>query len=157
MVADDNSEIYFAEREQGPSIRHTRAGHRSLPRQDAVRPPVLNSEEGQIATEQFTREHMAMKGNTAPQITGLTKTAADLNRETTALTEALRKLLADVFTLYMKTKNFHWHMNGKHFRDYHLLLDEQASQIFAMTDDIAERARKIGVTTLHSISDIALH
>jgi starvation-inducible DNA-binding protein len=98
-----------------------------------------------------------MKGNTAPQMTGLTKTATDLNRETTALTEALRKLLADVFTLYMKTKNFHWHMNGKHFRDYHLLLDEQASQIFAMTDDIAERARKIGGTTLHSISDIALH
>ena len=67
---------------------------------------------------------------------------------------ALRKLLADVFALYVKTKNFHWHMSGKHFRDYHLLLDEQATQIFAMTDDIAERARKIGGTTLRSISDI---
>src|SRR6185369_5792337 len=56
---------------------------------------------------------------------------------------ALRALLADVFALYLKTKNFHWHMSGPHFRDYHLLLDEQADQIFAMTDDIAERARKI--------------
>lgn len=69
----------------------------------------------------------------------------------------LRPLLADVFALYLKTKNFHWHMSGPHFRDYHLLLDEQAEQIFAMTDDIAERARKLGGTTLHSISDITRH
>ena len=67
----------------------------------------------------------------------------------------LRRLLADVFALYVKTKNFHWHMSGRHFRDYHLLLDEQATQIFAMTDEIAERARKIGGTTIRSISDIA--
>ena len=67
----------------------------------------------------------------------------------------LRRLLADVFALYVKTKNFHWHMSGRHFRDYHLLLDEHATQIFAMTDDIAERARKIGGTTIRSISDIA--
>jgi starvation-inducible DNA-binding protein len=69
----------------------------------------------------------------------------------------LRKLLADVFGLYVKTKNFHWHMGGSHFRDYHLLLDEQGTQIFAMTDEIAERARKIGGTTLRSISDISKH
>jgi starvation-inducible DNA-binding protein len=69
----------------------------------------------------------------------------------------LRKLLADVFALYLKTKNFHWHMSGQHFRDYHLLLDEHSDQIFSMTDDVAERARKIGGTTLHSISDIAGH
>jgi starvation-inducible DNA-binding protein len=67
----------------------------------------------------------------------------------------LRRLLADVFALYVKTKNFHWHMSGPHFRDYHLLLDEQSTQIFAMTDDIAERARKIGGSTIRSISDIA--
>jgi starvation-inducible DNA-binding protein len=67
----------------------------------------------------------------------------------------LRRLLADVFALYVKTKNFHWHMSGRHFRDYHLLLDEHSAQIFAMTDDIAERARKIGGTTIRSISDIA--
>jgi starvation-inducible DNA-binding protein len=73
------------------------------------------------------------------------------------ISDALRRLLADVFALYLKTKNFHWHMTGNHFRDYHLLLDEQGEQIFAMTDDIAERARKIGGTTLHSIGDIARH
>lgn len=70
---------------------------------------------------------------------------------------ALRQLLADVFGLYLKTKNFHWHMSGPHFRDYHLLLDEQAEQIFNMTDIIAERARKIGATTLRSIGDISRH
>jgi len=69
----------------------------------------------------------------------------------------LRQLLADVFALYMKTKNFHWHMSGKHFRDYHLLLDEQSAQIYDMTDDVAERARKLGGTTLRSIGDITRH
>jgi len=71
------------------------------------------------------------------------------------ISSALRELLADVFALYLKTKNFHWHMTGRHFRDYHRLLDEHAEQIFAMTDDIAERARQIGGTTLRSISDIS--
>jgi starvation-inducible DNA-binding protein len=69
----------------------------------------------------------------------------------------LRRRIADVFALYLKTKNFHWHMSGCHFRAYHLLLDEQAAQIFAMTDDIAERARKIGGNTLHSVSEISKH
>jgi starvation-inducible DNA-binding protein len=73
------------------------------------------------------------------------------------ISSALRQLLADVFGLYVKTKNFHWHMSGPHFRDFHLLLDEHADQIFAMTDVIAERARKIGATTLRSISDISRH
>ena len=73
------------------------------------------------------------------------------------ISSALRQLLADVFALYVKTKNFHWHMSGRHFRDYHLLLDEHGEQIFAMTDDVAERARKIGGTTLHSVSDISRH
>lgn len=68
---------------------------------------------------------------------------------------ALNALLADVFTLYLKTKNFHWHMSGSHFRDYHLLLDEQSDQIFAMTDAVAERVRKIGGPTLKSIGHIA--
>jgi starvation-inducible DNA-binding protein len=70
---------------------------------------------------------------------------------------ALRLLLADVFGLYVKTKNFHWHMTGRSFRDLHLLLDEQSDRIFAMTDDIAERARKIGGSTIRSISDISRH
>ena len=73
------------------------------------------------------------------------------------ISQELRQLLADVFALYVKTKNFHWHMSGRHFRDYHLLLDEHAEEIFSMTDDIAERARKIGGTSLHSISDVTRH
>lgn len=67
---------------------------------------------------------------------------------------AMNAVLADVFALYLKTKNFHWHMSGPHFRDYHLLLDEQADQLYAMTDPIAERIRKIGGTTLRSIGHI---
>src|ERR1700693_75330 len=68
---------------------------------------------------------------------------------------ALTILLADMFALYLKTKNFHWHVSGPHFRDYHLMLDEQSEQIFATTDDIAERVRKIGGTTIRSIGHIA--
>jgi starvation-inducible DNA-binding protein len=71
------------------------------------------------------------------------------------LSNTLNALLADVFTLYLKTKNFHWHMSGPHFRDYHLLLDQHGDQLFAMTDDIAERVRKIGGTTIRSIGQIA--
>ncbi len=71
------------------------------------------------------------------------------------LSSVLNALLADVFALYLKTKNFHWHMSGPHFRDYHLLLDEQATQIFAISDDIAERVRKIGGATVRSIGHIA--
>ena len=83
-------------------------------------------------------------------------TPADLPRKGAAqVGEELRHLLADVFALYLKTKNFHWHMSGPHFRDYHLLLDDQSEQIFEITDDIAERARKIGETTLHSIGEIS--
>jgi starvation-inducible DNA-binding protein len=70
---------------------------------------------------------------------------------------AMNAILADTFALYMKTKNFHWHVSGPHFRDYHLLLDEQGAEIFATTDDIAERVRKIGGNTLRSIGDIARH
>ncbi|MGB8890091.1 MAG: DNA starvation/stationary phase protection protein [Candidatus Korobacteraceae bacterium] len=87
---------------------------------------------------------------------GALHTPTDLTKDgVEKITNELRQLLADVFALYVKTKNFHWHMSGRHFRDYHLLLDEQAQQVFAMTDDIAERARKIGGTTIRSISDIS--
>lgn len=74
---------------------------------------------------------------------------------TKEIAASLTALLADVFTLYLKTKNFHWHMSGPHFRDYHLLLDEQGEQLFAMTDVIAERARKVGGTTLRSLGHAA--
>src|SRR5438094_1939954 len=70
------------------------------------------------------------------------------------ITAAMNAILADVFALYFKTKNFHWHMSGPHFRDYHLLLDEQADQLYAMTDPIAERIRKVGGSTLKSIGHI---
>jgi len=96
----------------------------------------------QSAKEAHTREYLA--------------TPTDLKVEATRdISAALGGLLADVFALYLKTKNFHWHMSGRHFRDYHLLLDEQGDQIFAITDPIAERARKIGGTTLRSIGHIA--
>jgi starvation-inducible DNA-binding protein len=83
-------------------------------------------------------------------------TPSDLKTGASAdISAALNGILADVFALYLKTKNFHWHMSGPHFRDYHLLLDEQGDQLYAMTDPIAERIRKVGGTTLRSIGHIA--
>lgn len=91
-------------------------------------------------------------------IIGDSEATADPGRDAVGeICSDLRHLLADAFALYLKTKGFHWHMTGRHFRDYHLLLDEHAEQILAITDDIAERARKIGGNTLHSISDISKH
>jgi starvation-inducible DNA-binding protein len=90
------------------------------------------------------------KGNDA--LDTPTDLSADAVRD---LSGALNALLADSFALYLKTKNFHWHVSGPHFRDYHLLLDEHADQIFATTDEFAERVRKIGGTTLRSIGDVA--
>jgi starvation-inducible DNA-binding protein len=96
----------------------------------------------QSATVAHTREYLG--------------TPTDLKPEATKdISAALGGLLADVFALYMKTKNFHWHMSGHHFRDYHLLLDDHGDQLFAMTDPIAERARKIGGNSLRSIGSIA--
>src|SRR6202047_3563116 len=83
-------------------------------------------------------------------------TPTDLKASATRdITASMNAILADVFALYLKTKNFHWHMSGPHFRDYHLLLDEQADQLFAMTDAIAERVRKIGGPTLKSVGHIS--
>src|SRR5438552_3164768 len=96
---------------------------------------------------------MSMSQRSAPAAlhtrTDLTSEAVD------AVTDALNPLLADAFALYLKTKNFHWHVSGPHFRDYHLLLDEQGDQIFAMTDELAERVRKIGGVTVKSIGEVA--
>ncbi len=84
------------------------------------------------------------------------RTPTSLSEEATqSISAALTGLLADTFALYIKTKNFHWHVSGPHFRDYHLMLDEQSAEILAMTDPMAERARKIGGTTLRSIAQIA--
>jgi starvation-inducible DNA-binding protein len=87
----------------------------------------------------------------APALDTPTDLAADAVLE---LSQKLNVILADAFALYLKTKNFHWHVSGPHFRDYHLLLDEQSEQIFATTDELAERVRKIGGTTLRSIGQI---
>ena len=85
----------------------------------------------------------------------LLHTPSDLNEKGRAqLSDSLNVLVSDLFALYLKTKNYHWHMNGRHFRDYHLLLDEQADQIFAITDPTAERVRKLGFPTVHSIGEI---
>src|SRR5438445_13882924 len=83
------------------------------------------------------------------------RTPTDLGEQATKdISAALNAVLADVYAIYLKTKNFHWHMSGTHFRDLHLLLDEQGEQIFAMTDNLAERVRKVGGTTLRSIGHI---
>src|ERR1700754_788588 len=108
------------------------------------------------ASSSKSSKTLAKKGSLEKRRTAPLNTPSDISANGTRdVGGALRRLLADVFALYLKTKNFHWHMSGRHFRDYHLLLDEQSTQIFAMTDDIAERARKIGGTTIRSISDIA--
>jgi starvation-inducible DNA-binding protein len=122
-------------------------------------------------TNDFIRDRNL--GNTKPNPTHLThmtttESQAKPNATKSALSDLLekgvkeisadlRKLLADVFALYVKTKNFHWHMTGRHFRDYHLLLDDQGEQIFEMSDVVAERIRKLGDVALRSIGDIARH
>lgn len=98
---------------------------------------------------------MAKKSDPISHRESTLKTLSDFTPESIRnISGALNALLADVFTLYLKTKNFHWHMSGPHFRDYHLLLDEHGDQIFGITDDIAERVRKIGGTTLRSVGQI---
>ena len=95
---------------------------------------------------------MSKASKTSPDL----DTPSDLSKAATdKISAALNVLLADAFALYLKTKNFHWHVSGRHFRDYHLMLDEQSDAIFATTDQIAERVRKIGGTTLRSIGQIS--
>ena len=98
-----------------------------------------------------TKRQAVISRRDAPLIT-----PSDLSREGTKdIAGAMNAILADVFALFLKTKNFHWHLSGPHFRDYHLLLDEQADQLFAMTDPIAERIRKLGGLTIRSVGHIA--
>jgi starvation-inducible DNA-binding protein len=116
-----------------------------------IKAPLTHSPGEGMTTRQMRKP---LKGVTAVSL----ETPTDLSpAAVAAISETLRQLLADVIALYVKTKTFHWHMSGPHFRDYHLLLEEQAVEIFAMTDPIAERTRKIGGTTLRSIGDIAQH
>src|SRR5881397_4006375 len=109
-----------------------------------------HSKDGRIMAKSNPRKAELVHRRDAPL-----ETRTDLTREATRdISGAMNAILADVFALYLKTKNFHWHMSGPHFRDYHLLLDEQGEQLFAMTDPIAERIRKLGGTTLRSVGDI---
>ena len=110
-----------------------------------------NSHDGRTLAKSNSRKGELLHRREAPL-----ETPTDLAPEATKdISGAMNAILADVFALYVKTKNFHWHMSGHHFRDYHLLLDEHADQLFAMTDVIAERVRKIGGLTVHSIGEIA--
>jgi starvation-inducible DNA-binding protein len=111
----------------------------------------INLERPKIMKNSKAKTEKLQRRQQAPLVTPTDLTAA----ATEDIAGAMNALLADAFALYLKTKNFHWHMSGPHFRDYHLLLDEQADQIYAMTDPIAERVRKIGGTTLRSIGHIA--
>src|ERR1700689_3033540 len=107
----------------------------------------------QTVSPTFTEQS---KGAKTMEKKRMPETPTDLSGDAVVeISRELRTLLADVFALYLKTKNFHWHMSGPHFRDYHLLLDEHADQIYAMTDPIAERIRKTGGSTLRSIGHIA--
>ena len=104
-----------------------------------------------MATEHPSTREQLLRRREAPLIT-TSDLGVDASKE---IAGGMNAMLADVFALYLKTKNFHWHMSGPHFRDYHLLLDDQADQLYAMTDPIAERIRKTGGTTLRSIGNIA--
>jgi starvation-inducible DNA-binding protein len=111
----------------------------------------VQPQENVMNDRQSTRNDKLRKRRLAPLTT-----PSDLDgRAAKEVSAAMNAVLADVFALYLKTKNFHWHVTGPHFRDYHLLLDEQADQIFAMTDPIAERIRKVGAPTMRSIGQIA--
>jgi starvation-inducible DNA-binding protein len=102
--------------------------------------------------EKVTKKRPALKQRQSAPLSTPTDLKAAATRD---IAGSMNAILADVFALYLKTKNFHWHMSGPHFRDYHLLLDEQADQLYAMTDPIAERIRKLGGSTLRSIGHIA--
>jgi len=110
-----------------------------------------NSGQTLVQKETMTMDTKAVKSRQSASLGTPNDAGSDATKDIAA---ALNLLLADIFALYLKTKNFHWHMSGSHFRDYHLLLDEQADQIFGITDPIAERVRKLGGKTLHSIGNI---
>lgn len=114
--------------------------------------PTRSQHEPARSQLQHARSHNGQQESKAAQINNPDGFQPEKVRN---ISSVLNGLLADVFALYIKTKNFHWHMSGPHFRDYHLLLDKQGEQIFGMTDDLAERVRKIGGQTIHSIGEIA--
>jgi starvation-inducible DNA-binding protein len=124
-----------------------------------IEPSAAGGRRARIETQQTLPEkelNVMVQRNQTQDVPPALATPSDLGANATRdIAAALNGVLADVFALYLKTKNFHWHMSGPHFRDYHLMLDEQSDQIFAMTDVLAERVRKIGQLTLHSIGEIS--
>ncbi len=114
--------------------------------------PTRSQHESERLRNDHARSH---NGQHEPKATQINNPDGLQPEKVRNISSVLNGLLADVFALYIKTKNFHWHMSGPHFRDYHLLLDQNGEQLFAMTDELAERVRKIGGITLHSIGEIA--
>jgi len=110
-----------------------------------------------VGSREARADERSVKSTKARRVAPLTTPTGLTANATADISGALNALLADLFALYVKTKNFHWHVSGPHFRDYHLLLDEHAEQIFGTTDAVAERVRKIGGTTLRSIGQVAAH
>lgn len=122
----------------------------------AAKPAAAKPAVAKAAAKPASKSASTAASKPAPRRAPALATPSDLSKNATRdLSAALSRLLADVFALYLKTKNFHWHVSGPHFRDYHLLLDDHATEIFAMTDPIAERVRKIGGNTIRSIGHIA--
>src|SRR5262249_5127310 len=128
-----------------------RHGVAAVTRRSAPRAAAAASHDTHTSQERSAMTQVDVKSRRVAALASPPNLGRDAARDISA---ALNLLLADAFALYLKTKNFHWHVSGPHFRDYHLLLDEQAGQIFAATDDIAERVRKVGGTTLRSIGEI---
>lgn len=130
-------------------------GHWTSIGDELILHPWLSAAEQVVAAAQVTIEEIKpMTNSNAAAVS----TPSDLDESATmTVADALRIILADAYAVYLKTKSFHWHVSGPYFRDYHLLLDEQAAEILAVTDAIAERARKTGNTTIRSIGDIARH
>jgi starvation-inducible DNA-binding protein len=146
-------------RESDPKVKaRTRLGIRLQafrPRRSAYSKILMGSGGAEPISDRCAHEPIQPEGHMADKTAAL-QTPTDLNRnDTRSVADALNSALADCYALYIKTKNFHWHVSGPHFRDYHLMLDDQATQILGVTDLIAERVRKTGNTTLRSIGDIA--
>ncbi len=130
-------------------------GQRSVPASRAFSADGLRRAEPPGSEAHMRQEGKRMnEQSTSPRMARLGTPSALGSNATRDIANALNTLLADIFALYLKTKNFHWHVSGPHFRDFHLLLDEQSEQIFAVSDELAERVRKIGGTTLRSIAQV---
>lgn len=150
----------MATSKSNPSSTPSKSPAKSAPKASAAKAAPSKSVSAQAAPAEMKSKPAPLSATATASARehrlGPLRTPTDLGSEATHdIAAALTRLLADMFALYVKTKNFHWHVSGPHFRDYHLMLDEQGAQIFATTDDLAERVRKVGGTTLRSIGQIS--